>query len=124
MSAPTSSAGRRQFSLEKANRVSADASPRRSRWRGSGLDSGAVAGDARQAAALGPAAVAVHDHGDMTRKLLLRPLSFLHVRHASDLHQFFFLIRENMIDLGDVLVGELLHVVLCPVIVVLGDFEP
>ena len=39
---------------------------------------------------------------------------------TSDLHQFLFLVRKHVIDLGHVLVRELLHLVLGPPVVVLG----
>ena len=85
----TSSAGRRQFSLENANRVSAsmprcaallDAHAHRG-------EAGLVAGDARQAARGRPAAVAVHGDRDVAR---------LGVRwRASDLHDLFLLGGEQ-----------------------------
>src|SRR3984957_3724248 len=40
---------------------------------------------------------------------------------GSDLHQLLFLLRHGVIDLGHVLVGELLHVLLGAAVIVLGD---
>ena len=113
--------GRCQFSLENANSVSAS-TPRRAQpstvartaltparcpgWRGS----------ARRG---GPAAVAVHDDGDVAWRDRTAPVCGCAT--AQTCISSFSFSREHLVDLRDVLVGELLHVFLGAAVVVLGD---
>ena len=67
----TSSAGRRQFSLLNANsvRYSTPRSTQPSDQAAHRLDAAPVAGNARQKTRLRPAAVAIHDDGDVARDI-------------------------------------------------------
>ena len=74
ISAPTSSSGRPQFSLENANSVSASmpCSRQKSMHRLHRARAGAMADGARAPALLRPAAVAVHDDGEVARDAVRR----------------------------------------------------
>ena len=87
---------------------------------------GAMAGDARQPALLRPAAVAVHDDGDVARDGSAvgwrQPVSSLGRGAATSLAEdFLFLGLGGVVDLLDRIVGQLLHLVLEPLALVLAD---
>ena len=71
----------------------------------------------------GPAAVAVHDDGDVRRDRARAGGSAASsvVAHPSDFHDLRFFGLDQLVDLLDVLVGELLDVLLGARLVVLGD---
>src|SRR5215207_4044879 len=109
----TSSRGRRQFSLENANSVSASI-PRREH---SLMHMRTGSRPALCPAARGRPCAAAQ-----------RPLPSMMIatcrgrfKVLSNLHDLFFFGREQLVDLRDVLVGELLHVALGATLVVLGD---
>ena len=124
ISASISPAGRCQFSWLKANRrehadpgveAALDHLPHRAH-------PGVVAQRPRQRAALGPAAVAVHDDRDVGRHRAVHPQPLQEVvAHPSDFHDLGFFGVDQAVDLLDVLVGELLDVLLGARLVVLGD---
>src|SRR5829696_3298180 len=101
--------------------------------RGEDLDAGAVARGARKAAALGPAPVAVHDHGDVARGA-----AFFHACEDArlgrrfggmfsdwfqrlDLQKLHFFVAERSVYALHVVVSELLQLFFGPALVVLGD---
>src|SRR5512135_929596 len=116
----TSSAGRPQFSLENANSVSAS-TPRRAQ-------PSTIARTALTPA-LWPTCRGI------ARREAQRPLPSMMTATwrgvpgarvggcatGSDLHQFLFFLRDDVVHLGHVLVGELLDVVVGTAVVVLGD---
>ncbi len=85
------------------------------------FDAGAVSRDARHAARAGPAAIAVHDDCDMLRRVGHTRFQEMRVRLRSDLHELLFLVGHGVIDIGDMLVGQFLNVVLPAPIIVLRD---
>ena len=108
--------------------------------RGEDRDARAVSGGPGEPASFRPAAVAVHDDGDVPGQVLpvyggqdatLRSLgesiglpfreSFSgRVQQDSDLKELGFFVREGFVDAPDVLVGHLLELGLGPTLVVLG----
>src|SRR5215212_873100 len=93
-------------------------------------DAGPVAGGARKPASPGPAPVAVHDDGDVTRNPLwvgdallggVCGVAFLDGFQQLDLRELGFLVGKGSLDPLDVAVGELLQLILGPVLLVLGD---
>ena len=69
-----------------------------------------------------PATVAVHDDGDVKRYVRIgHHIGVLADAATSDLHQLGFLVGQHLVDLGDVLVGDRLDIVLGTVLVVLAD---
>ena len=118
ISASISPAGRCQFSWLKANSVSTldpglQAALDHLAHR---LHPGVVAQRTGERAALGPAAIAVHDDGDVAgnRPVHSQPLQQV-VAHPSDFHDLRFFGVDQPVDLLDVLVGELLDVLLARV---------
>ncbi len=71
----------------------------------------AMAGDARQAARLRPPAVAIHDDGDVVRPRSPARDWRAAAQSTSDRLDLFFLVGQRLVDLLDVAVGQLLHLV-------------
>src|SRR3712207_2728934 len=92
-----------------------------------------MAGRARQPATLGPASVAVHDDGDVTRDALrveaagdarldgLLGGTSLDGFQQLDLRELRFLVREGGVDALDVAIRQRLQLGLGPALVVFGD---
>src|SRR5208282_4009003 len=122
MSIPTSSGGRRQFSLLNANRV---------RKRTPALPHSSTTRRTTLMLARWPAG------RGKPRERAQRPLPSMmiatccgesaiagicvQVFENSDLHQFLFLVGHRMVDFGDMFIGQFLNVLLGTPIVVLSD---
>ncbi len=118
------SAGRCQFSLEKANRVSTSTpdSAQHLDYRANRIDPGLVPGYTRQQALLRPAVVAIHDDGDMPRHRPLLVLVHVWASQPSNSHQVRFFHLERLVDISDELVGDLLQLVSGATLFVFADF--
>ena len=103
-------AGRCQFSLENANSVSASMLALRALLDGHAHGVEALLWPATRgmAAGRGPAPVAVHDDCDVPRETHVA--AGIDGSARSNLHDLLFLRRQQLLDVGDVLVGELLDV--------------
>jgi len=82
---------------------------------------GTVTFNARHAAALRPAAVAIHDNGNVCGDILLVNLGLVFRHKILNFHDLFFFSLTDGIDLFNLFISELLHFFFTVYKIVFGD---